>query len=375
MLKQILLRLGLLILLTQMATAQVPETINFQGALKDGAGQALADGTYKLTFKLYQTETGGSALWIEEQSVVVTDGILNAILGKVTTFASANIIFNKPFWLGISVQDDAEMTPRFELSSSPYALNPAATTGGGGVPVGTVIDWWRPNNNFTVPTGFKICDGGTVSDNDSPLNGFNVPDLRNKFIRGAESLEDIGETGGSATHKHAVDPLSAASNSAGDHAHSVDPPNAQSTNHSGHQHSVNPPSVVTSEVSHQHQWSTYSPSQAWHTWTNGGGITTLIDWDDGIGNSGSGNYPLARKKLTGGTIGHFTSINRHDHTINIGNINSTIAGSHVHQTDISPFNSSSTGSHSHDVDIASFDAEMVSHTPEYYGLLKLIKIK
>ena len=31
--------------------------------------------------------------------------------------------FDKPYWLGISI-DDSELTPRIELTSSPYSLNP-----------------------------------------------------------------------------------------------------------------------------------------------------------------------------------------------------------------------------------------------------------
>ena len=73
-----------LILIFQVSMAQVPETINYQGVLKDAEGETVADGTYSLTFKLYESETGGTAVWSEVQSVTTSVGVFSAILGSVT---------------------------------------------------------------------------------------------------------------------------------------------------------------------------------------------------------------------------------------------------------------------------------------------------
>jgi hypothetical protein len=81
------------------------------------------------------------------------------------------------------------------------------TTAAGGaalVPIGAVIDWWRPNDTFPVPDGFQICTGGVVNDAQSPFNGETLPDLRNRFIRGAASFAGIGDTGGASTHTHTI---------------------------------------------------------------------------------------------------------------------------------------------------------------------------
>ena len=49
------------------------------------------------------------------------------------------------------------------------------------VPIGTVIDWWRPSSNTPIPQGYQICNGGVVNDPDSPLAGVRLPNLINKF--------------------------------------------------------------------------------------------------------------------------------------------------------------------------------------------------
>lgn len=85
-----------------------------------------------------------------------------------------------------------------------------------GVPVGTVLDWWRPDASFPVPTGFQICDGSVVNDSDSPLNGKAVPNLQDKFIRGVTDPNQIGVAAGADYHNH-----SGSTSSAGDHNHSL----------------------------------------------------------------------------------------------------------------------------------------------------------
>ena len=72
------------------------------------------------------------------------------------------------------------------------------------VPIGTVIDWWRPNDTFAVPDGYKICDGSAVNDAQSPFNGVTLPDLRAQFVRGAYTIGQIGMSGGALRHKHTI---------------------------------------------------------------------------------------------------------------------------------------------------------------------------
>lgn len=107
-------------LMASMAFAEAPLGISYQGLLNTDTGEAVPDGSYNLTFTMYDAASGGTALWTETQSIPVTDGLFNAILGM------GNILsmdFDDHYWLGVKVDSDPELTPRVRLTSSAYALN------------------------------------------------------------------------------------------------------------------------------------------------------------------------------------------------------------------------------------------------------------
>lgn len=97
---------------------KVPRTIRFQGALGDAQGVPL-DGIFSLTFKLYDSETAGSLLWQEMQTQTIEGGLLDVELGSVTPL---DLPFTKQYWLGVTVDTDPEMQPRFKLTAVPYAI-------------------------------------------------------------------------------------------------------------------------------------------------------------------------------------------------------------------------------------------------------------
>jgi hypothetical protein len=104
--------------------ADIPKMINFQGRLTDASGKFVTDGNYSLTFRIYADSTGGSSKWSEVQSLAVSKGLFNAILGSQTPIPDS--IFNYTnTWLGIQVGADPEMTPRQRLSSTGYAYRGA----------------------------------------------------------------------------------------------------------------------------------------------------------------------------------------------------------------------------------------------------------
>lgn len=65
-------------------------------------------------------------------------------------------------------------------------------------PIGSIVAWAKTLSGVpAIPTGWVECDGATLSDPDSPLDGVTMPDLQGgEFLRGNSSS---GGTGGAAT--------------------------------------------------------------------------------------------------------------------------------------------------------------------------------
>jgi hypothetical protein len=119
--KKLLLISLLACLSPALAQAAPPATINFQGHLEPAGGGFLADGTYSIVFSLYPQAAGGSVLWTEAQSVPVSGGQFDTILG--TNNPLSTLPFDAPYWLGVKVGNEPEMVPRVALTAVPYAMN------------------------------------------------------------------------------------------------------------------------------------------------------------------------------------------------------------------------------------------------------------
>jgi hypothetical protein len=102
------------------ALAAVPQTMSYQGVLRDASGNVVADGDYDLTFSLYTVPAGGTAAWTESQVLSVEGGIFDAILGANIPIATQ---FLSQHWLGVSVEGETELSPRVQLTSVPYAVH------------------------------------------------------------------------------------------------------------------------------------------------------------------------------------------------------------------------------------------------------------
>jgi len=89
----------------------------------------------------------------------------------------------------------------------------------GNIPIGTIIDWYRPTPSTPTPFGFEIADGRMITDRDSLLRDTKLPDLRDKFIMGAKDETWVGRTGGGDSSVHSVAPPGAPTSNDGDHNH------------------------------------------------------------------------------------------------------------------------------------------------------------
>ena len=103
----------------------VPPLVNYQGLLTDANGQGL-QGTKKLEFNIYDAVMGGSNVWGPQvfSSVPVINGQFNVILGTTDTGGRsiANAFSESQRYLGIKVDDGAEIAPRQQILSTPYTV-------------------------------------------------------------------------------------------------------------------------------------------------------------------------------------------------------------------------------------------------------------
>jgi len=113
--------LGIMISLTvaALAGALVPQYINYQGILRDSAGN-LEDGTFSMIFKIYDAETSGTAVFNaagSTTSVPVSNGLYSVRLGPV----DSSIFDGSDLWLEVTVGSDT-LSPRLRINSVAYAI-------------------------------------------------------------------------------------------------------------------------------------------------------------------------------------------------------------------------------------------------------------
>jgi hypothetical protein len=127
---KIFLKLFVLILLQNFfysSSLEAQATLSIQGILKRANGDAVDDGAYTITFRLYEQESGSTsnAIWTETQNDVdVFNGIYSAVLGQTTAL---NVPFDQLYYLGVTI-GSSELSPRILLTSAPYALSLIGST-------------------------------------------------------------------------------------------------------------------------------------------------------------------------------------------------------------------------------------------------------
>jgi len=109
-----------LVILTVSIRAEVPNTMNYQGRLTNDAGDPVADIPHNITFKIYD-ETS-TVRWEESHIVTTTDGLFSVELGSNGSPLTADVFNHSECWLGITVDTDAEITPRMQLNTVPYSF-------------------------------------------------------------------------------------------------------------------------------------------------------------------------------------------------------------------------------------------------------------
>lgn len=119
--------------LTLGAMADAPEILRYQGRLVDG--NTLVNDTLPMSFKLFNSTSGGSLLYEDSSSVLVVDGLYATYIGDDTVTGSlTDALTNAAVFLEVTI-DGETLSPREQLTSVPYALNTKADP----TPSGTIV--------------------------------------------------------------------------------------------------------------------------------------------------------------------------------------------------------------------------------------------
>lgn len=237
------------------------------------------------------------------------------------------------------------------------------------VPVGSVIDWLPQGQ--TLPDNYRICDGSTINDPESPFHNVSLPNLNGKFIKSV-NINSIGSIGGDSMHAHTV-PFGTRSTTFANttHAHTASEVNVR-TNLVSHTHDF---SISVSSVEHDHEWARLNSNENWRSFNQNGAGLTMVNWTDGMGAEGSGNYPIAINSPGGLSQDRpfYTTTNTHTHNgttqVNL------ISNEHSHRVIVPSVSESANAVHSHQVAVGNTNTTIGTHTPPYIQLVKIMRIK
>lgn len=110
---------GLLIISSSILA--VPIELAHQGRLLDSQSQPV-NGSYDITYRLFETSSSTQVLWQETQLVNVADGLFSVILGTSVPLDFSVIGYNPDsLWLEIQIGADPPISPRTKFTSTPFS--------------------------------------------------------------------------------------------------------------------------------------------------------------------------------------------------------------------------------------------------------------
>ena len=204
-------------------------------------------GTKKLEFNIYDATSGGNKVWGPQtfNGIPLIGGRFNVMLGS--TDAGGNAITSafggNSRFLGIKVDNGAEVTPRQQILSTPFAIQAEravyASDTRNIVPTGTVV----PFAGVAAPAGWLLCDGTSISRSTYAVlfsvigaaygavdgNTFRVPDFRRRVPVGAGGTATsvlgnaLGNLGGEEFHTLSIAEMPSHNHSIHDTDHNSTP--------------------------------------------------------------------------------------------------------------------------------------------------------
>lgn len=110
------------LLLGTAARATLPSVITYNGYLLDGSGAPVTTST-TLVFNFYSEPTGGTPLNAAPFSVIVLPSVNGYFSAVIDLGQDTNVFDDGPRYMALAAAGEAEMSPRIQLTSAPFAVS------------------------------------------------------------------------------------------------------------------------------------------------------------------------------------------------------------------------------------------------------------
>ena len=165
------LLIPLLLLASVAIAAPVPDLLSYQGRISDASGALVGAGApvnKLIKFALFDAETGGTAVWVEQQYANIADGEFTALLGNGSAVGanphptlSSVFAANSGLWLEITV-DGAAIAPRQRMTTTGYAFR---VTSADSISTGSSLGFLPSSDVTSVDYGLGLYDTGRQFNN------------------------------------------------------------------------------------------------------------------------------------------------------------------------------------------------------------------
>ena len=94
---------------------QTNNSTSYEAVFKKTDGSNLTNGYYIITFKLYEKQSGGKAIWRESRTMKTRNGSIQVELGQINPF---NFSPTESYWLAITIDDMVIPRTVFDFSNA-----------------------------------------------------------------------------------------------------------------------------------------------------------------------------------------------------------------------------------------------------------------
>ncbi|MBN1424910.1 hypothetical protein JXA88_10170 [Candidatus Fermentibacteria bacterium] len=180
-----------IMVLTSLASAEIPHVITYQGRVTDSGGSPVTDGIYGMVFQIYDAHTAGTLLWDSGiQDVQIAGGIFSVVLGE-SPQPALSLAFDQDYWLMVNVDGNLQ-EPRTRLGSVGYAYMAS------GLVPGTEVSGSMAGTVFAAQNNSSETDAAAVWAFANATSGYthglyatvNSPDGSAVFARGLAATGD-----------------------------------------------------------------------------------------------------------------------------------------------------------------------------------------